>query len=148
MPDYKPPMPPQPTTTKLPRVEVPISVLDAIIAELRAIRSETGAELVAIRSELAELQARGSKHSEGVRALSQTDAKHEAQFAAVMVELGALKRTQAQQGAELAEQTKNIEEIKGAVVGFLTSPKVRAVGRVAFSAAMAYAAARGLKVLP
>ena len=151
----KPPMPPQPTTTKLPRVEVPLSSLDAIIAELRAIRQEStdrfaevSARMGHVEERLGELEARGSKHSIGVRQLSETDAKHEAQFAMVLGELSALKTTQAAQGVELANQTKKLKAIEDAVVGFFTSPKVRALGRVAFSLAMAYAAAKGIKVLP
>jgi hypothetical protein len=102
--DEKPPMPPQPTTKEIPRVMVPGNTLEAVLYEVRAMRTETGDRLDRIEAtvdtvvedgkaanmrmtrlevRMDSFDDRGSKFSGGIRQLSDTDAKHENQLSSI-----------------------------------------------------------------
>lgn len=67
---------------------------------------------------------------------------------AVSAEVASVKEINEEQNAKLTQLGDKVDGIHGAVVGVVSSPRVQFVGKVLFGAAMAYAAAKGIKVLP
>lgn len=60
----------------------------------------------------------------------------------------AVKAINEAQNRKLEDLEGKVDLIHKAVTGFFENPKVRFVGKVVFGLAMAYAAAKGIKVLP
>jgi hypothetical protein len=76
---------------------------------------------------------------------SAADLKTEADLAQ---EIAERKARDEQLSADVAEIKSNVSVMVASVRGVLSNPKVRSVGKVLWFVAMAYAAAKGIKVLP
>ena len=160
MSDEKPPMPPQPTTKQLPKVEVPQDQMTVVIQELRAIRTDIGlvandVSLVKERVRLVEVRVgsvEDQQKSNSIRARvdteSQVNLKQDAAIANVITRLDSVEANQQSAAKERADTAAMVKEVRDTVVGVATNKKVLFVGKVLFFAAAAYSAAHGLKVLP
>lgn len=160
--------PPQPPTTRLP-AQTDRALLEDLTRVVKAGFAETREALVTQADSLAEFNQRlGSIESwkEEVddrlkstslrsRVTSDENLKQDSAIAHIITEVGATKAI-AQDALDkavttqdmLAANTAMTAEMKAHVIGFFKSPKVIFVGKVAWGAAMAYAAAKGLRVLP
>lgn len=159
-------------TKEIPKVSVPSNTLDAVLSELREMRIEgqvrgekvdrvyanvevltnhvdvlTG-RVTLVERRLDHAEERGSKHSVGLARGSQTDEQHSAAIASVISRLNAVESNQASAAKERAETAAKVAAIHDSVVGVIRHPKVIFVGKTLFAMAMAYAAAKGIKVLP
>ncbi len=86
---------------------------------------------------------------------SEVDLKHESNFGTVFTRLDTqdkkletLEANQVEAAKERAETAGYVKEVRDSVVGVINNPKVRALAKALWGLAMAYAAAKGLKVLP
>lgn len=70
------------------------------------------------------------------------------EVSSVKTEVSEVKEVNQQQSAKLASIENSVEDVKGAVIGVIRDPKVKAFAKFVFTLAMGYAAARGIKVLP
>jgi hypothetical protein len=163
----KPSMPAQPTTKAIPAMTDRALLEDIVIrtkdtqGEIRSVRGDLDlliGDVSSLKVDVRELQRwkihsdeRQEKHSGGVRGLSENDAGHDAAIAHIITELGATKLiSQDAHDKAVSIETKMDQQtaILTRLDGIVKDPKVRFVGKVLWGAAMMYAAARGLKVLP
>lgn len=168
-PDDKPPMPPQPPTIQMPKVMVPQTTLDAVLAEVRASRVENADKFGEIATRFSQIDEWRNEvdgwrktNSLNAKAPSQHDLETARQLAeeiaarkALSTDLGNARLELAQVKAETKTQTDLLRtadatnaRIEAALTGFFKNPKVRAVGQIIFTLATGYAAAKGLHVLP
>jgi len=163
-------------TTEMPAVRVSGNTLEAVLLELRALRSEQSdtrkelkADIQLVSSELKIVQGRTKlvedrlEHLEKAsdstkthaKANTENDLKQDAAIASVIVRLDAVEQNQKDAAQERAATAKNVQDIRNAVVktatglaAFFDHPKVNLVGKAIFVLAAGYLAGKGIKVLP
>lgn len=161
--DDKTPMPAQPKTKEIPAVvpQVP-ATLDAVLREMRGMREETRARfeaqadmMVAFNQRLLNVEQRQENSSVRAREPSRHDIETKEELAkereareALAKEVGATKALLAENNQATAEIRDAVVKTAGTVGRILTHPKAVFIGKTLWAAAMFYAAARGLKVLP
>jgi DNA repair ATPase RecN len=142
----RPPGPQYIATKQIPKVEVPQNTLDAILSEVRAGREESNQRfdklettvdtlledgksankrMTQIEVRMDMFEDRGTKHSSGVRHLSETDAKHDAAIAMLHTKVDRL--------TSIAERLDKVA----------ANPMVRRVAYAVGSAILAYLATKG-----
>lgn len=150
MSEEKPPMPAQPPTVQMPRVQVPSNQLDEILLEMRGLRAavhevaDTQVKIVTrldhVETDVAEARAREGDRSLRVRQESGVNLQQDAAIAMVITNQGraeerlakleANQEKAATERAETAaltlENTELTREIKKAVSGWLKHPAVAA----------------------
>lgn len=95
-----------------------------------------------------DVEDRQAKHSGGLTRESQVNEEQNAVIAKVLNRIEAIEANQETAAKERADTAAKVDAIYDSVVGVIKNPKVKFVGRVLFGIAMAYAAAKGIKVLP
>jgi len=128
----KPPDGPHyPPTKQIPRVQVQQTTLDAVLSEVRAMRTETterfdkiettvdtlvedgkaaNQRMTKIEIRLDTYEERGAKHSGGLTRASEVDAKHDAAIANLITEVADTKALVVAGNADTAELTREAKE--------------------------------------
>lgn len=170
MADDKPPMPAQPPTAKLPAMtdRALLEDLSRVVkdgfarTDRRFDALETAVDIqgntvkdVAGRMSLAEQRIQRMEEDRRNDSMpaklgreSQTNKEQDAVLAQHTATLEEHGKKLTSLGAAVKEIGDNVNAIKDAVTGFFTNKKVIFVGKVIFAAAMLYAGAKGIKVLP
>lgn len=147
------------STKQIPKVEVPGSQLDAVLSEVRAMRSEQAEAkgenanlFIQVFTRLDRLESQPPPTNGSLRAkvdtTSQENREQDAAIASVVIRLGTVEENQTKAAKERATTAEDVKAIKDAIVGTLTNKKVLFVGKILFAAAVAYSGLHGLKVLP
>lgn len=166
MSDEKPPMKEHPTL-QMPKVTVPSNQLDEVLAVVKSTQAAVNAvaneqlaanirfDRIEARLEIVERTQVSASLPVKVERATSENAEQSAAIARHDGKLDKLDKGQTSMAtrvaaleAEVAEVKAGVDTIKTAVTGFFSNKKVRFVGQVLFLAAMAYAAAHGLRVLP
>jgi hypothetical protein len=153
----KPPLPPkQPTTKEMPGCPPWVADLKVAVDDLRASNATElralGDRVESLEKRQEDSEQRAKSHSDRAREAaardSQADMKQDQTIAAVVTDVATLKTDVAGLKRSQAAQTEMLTAIHEAVIGVVTNPKARFVGRFVFILAAGYAAAKGIKVLP
>lgn len=117
--------------------------------ELQAAQmQDLGGHIGRLDERVSKLEGRTDTASVRVRAESDVNLKQDSVIATLLTRLDVVEANQETAAKERAETAAKVAAIHDSVVGVIKNPKVKFVGRVLFGIAMAYAAAKGIKVLP
>ncbi len=159
-------------TKQIPRAEVPQNTLDAVLTELRAMRGEqqeTHGEVKLVKTNLEVLtnhvdvltnrvtlverrqdgfDERGAKYSGGVRQLSETDARHDAAIANVIIRVDNVEKKVDTVLEKTDAQTAMLKEAKEAAKALWKNPAARAAAGALWAAFLYWLGTKGIRVGP
>ncbi len=160
MSDPKPPGPFYPPTTRLPKVEVPQGTLDAVLTEVRAMRSETNDRLDSLEGAVASLvndkmttnqrlnildtrindmDTRAASNSIRAKSTSEMDMR---QDAAISMLITKVDRVETKTDA----QTAMLTEAKDAAKRLWSNPAVKAGVSLLWGAILYWLGSKGIRV--
>lgn len=132
-----------------------VDTLSLNVDALQHDAKDTRLRLGRMERELDEVKDRQANNSVRVRGESEVNLKQDSAIAEVVTKVRAIEENQAKAAEERAETAEYVKEIRDTVVKsassvktFFTHPKVVFVGKTIFALAVAYSAAKGIKVVP